>query len=322
MNWKLRALLLRGMATLPGGYGLYQLLQHYMGVHRQPGYVAYKLGLQRELAVEVLESGGFLTDARVMEVGSGWVPLLPLGFWICGAKEVRTFDLNRHLLPGVLRDSMRWMVENEAALVELWKGVATADRVRWCLLRMRERLDRPMELLREAGIEYCAPADAARTGLPDGSVDVHYSLSVLEHIPGGVIQEILREARRLLAPEGRFVHRVDPTDHFSHFDPSITRINFLQFDEAQWKGRAGNYLAYHNRLRDPDFERLFRESGLSLLAHRFVTDDRSLEALQQGLVVAPEFRDVPPERLCRHRLTFVGANSEDTLSHTQTRMAQ
>jgi hypothetical protein len=30
------------------------------------------------------------------------------------------------------------------------------------------------------------------------------------------------------------VHNIDFTDHFSHSDPSISSVNFLQFSESQW----------------------------------------------------------------------------------------
>jgi hypothetical protein len=205
-----------------------------------------------------------------------------------------------------LRKSLQWMGNNERQLVELWNGVAPAERVRRCLRIIREKSARPLELLAEARIAYLAPADSAGTALRSTSLDIHYSISVFEHIPRDAIAAILREARRLLKPAGRCAHYIDPTDHFAYFDPSITGINFLQYTGEQWQRYGGNSLAYHNRLRDPDFAELFGEAGFRVLKHVFVVDSRAYEALQQGFAVAAEFRGLDAEQLCRRDLLFVG----------------
>ena len=46
---------------------------------------------------------------------------------------------------------------------------------------------RAIEVLKAAGIEYHAPADATVTGLPDASVALVFSNSVLEHVTGQVL---------------------------------------------------------------------------------------------------------------------------------------
>lgn len=306
MRWKLRAWLLGKMARLPGGYSAYQLLQRCAGLHCKPAYLADRLTAQRDLARQILESGGTLNGARVVEVGTGWVPLGPIGFWICGAEEVRTYDIHRHLLPSVLKKALCWMGGNQEPLVELWKGVAPAERVRDCLRIVREKSARPWDVLREARISYLAPADAACTGLPDASTDIHYSISVLEHVSHEMILAILHEGRRVLKSTGRTAHFIDPTDHFAFFDDSITDINFLQYTNDQWRRYAGNALAYHNRLRDGDFEGLFAAAGFQVLEHTFALDTRAYQALRQDFKLAAEFRDRDPEEVCRRDLVFVG----------------
>jgi len=44
--------------------------------------------------------------------------------------------------------------------------------------------------------------NAADTGLPDHSVDCHFSMTVLEHIPPEVIRDIFTEAKRILTRGG------------------------------------------------------------------------------------------------------------------------
>lgn len=305
MPWKLRACLLRNMARWPGGYTAYQLLQRRLGALRRPSYWKQKLRWQADLAQQAMQSGAVIEDARVVEVGAGWLPLAPMGFWICGAREIVTYDLNRHLLPDMLRKVLHWMAESEAELIALYDGVASPQRVRDCLQKIREHADRPWRLLEVAGIRYQAPADATDTGLDAGSVDLHYSLSVLEHIPRATIADLLHEARRVLKPTGRCVHLIDPKDHFAMTDRSISSINFLHFSDAEWNRYAGNFLAYHNRLRDRDFVELFEQAGFELLAHRYEVDARALALLKNGFPLAEPFRDLDAEQLCRNELLLV-----------------
>jgi len=136
-------------------------------------------------------------------------------------------------------------------------------------------------------------------------VDLHVSLYTFEHIPRHDLLAILREAARVLRPGGLAIHRVDPKDHFSGNDSSITRINFLRFTEREWRRHFNNRYAYQNRLHDPEFRALFAESGFELLECGFKTDERALEALTKGFPLAPTFREQSFEELCRYALDYV-----------------
>jgi SAM-dependent methyltransferase len=306
MHWKLRALLLRAMANLPGGYAAYQFLQRHFGSHCDPEFYRSKLRMQRDAARLILDSGGTLAGTAVMEVGTGWLPLTSVAFWICGAAQVRTYDVNRHLLAGVFRRALGWLTTNQDEIVALWDGIVSPDRVVGCLGAIRDGGCQPGATLDLAHIAYHAPADASATNLPGASIDIHYSTDVLEHVPPGGIEAILREARRVLKPEGRSVHIVDPRDHFALTDSRVSVINFLQYSDRQWQQYAGHYLAYHNRLRDPAFQRLFEDTGFEVLEHHYEVDARALQELEQGFALAPEFRGFDGDQLCRCNLSFVG----------------
>ena len=171
---------------------------------------------------------------------------------------------------------------------------------------IRHRADQPTDLLKDAHITYHAPLRGTSTPLPDASIDIHYSTDVLEHVSREVIVGVLREGRRVLRAEGRTIHVVDARDHFAEFDSTISTINFLQYSDIQWQRYAGHYLAHHNRLRDPHFEQLFHEAGFKLLEHSFELDKRALRVLETDFKLAPEFRGIGFEELCRGELRFLG----------------
>jgi ubiquinone/menaquinone biosynthesis C-methylase UbiE len=129
-----------------------------------------------------------------------------------------------------------------------------------------------------------APCDAAKTGLPDKSVDYHVSNAVFEHIPLNILKDILKEGNRIVKKEGLFIHNIDYSDHFAYDDKNISAINFLQYSDKEWAKIAGNRHAYVNRLRHDDFISLFESAGHEFLQVETQKKDqqRIKELLEQG----------------------------------------
>ena len=122
------------------------------------------------------------------------------------------------------------------------------------------------DLLRLTGIEYRSPVDASRLPLTSQSVDAHVSFTVLEHIPPDTLTAILREGQRVLRPHGLLFHCIDFSDHSAHNDPSISFVNFLQYDDTTWARLAGNRYAFHNRLRLDEFMALVDACAITTIA--------------------------------------------------------
>jgi len=162
-------------------------------------------------------------------------------------------------------------------------------------------------LLQLTKTKYLAPADATHLDLPAQSFDFHISHAVFEHIPQEAIRGILKEARRLLTPEGLLLHIIDPSDHFSHDDASITAVNFLQFNEREWKKWAGNKFMYHNRLRAYEYINLFKEMGVRILNQKHAVDEQSLKVLRNGFRLDSKFQQVGLEELAITSLILVGS---------------
>jgi SAM-dependent methyltransferase len=93
---------------------------------------------------------------------------------------------------------------------------------------------------------------AALAVIPDGAVDLVVSEAVLEHVRRDDMAPLLAQLRRITAPDGIGLHRIDFQDHLGG------GLQHLRFSDAFWAsplvGRAGIYV---NRL------------GLSAMVNRF-----------------------------------------------------
>jgi SAM-dependent methyltransferase len=141
------------------------------------------------------------------------------------------------------------------------------------------------KILTMTDIQYISPGNAASMAFGDASFDFHISNNVLEHVKPADIVSILEEGKRLLKTSGLFIHKVDFSDHFSHSDKAISSVNFLRYNEVEWRGIAGNRFMFHNRLRINEFMQLLAGTGLKFLAVDAEIDQESLKLLEDGLLV-------------------------------------
>ncbi len=104
-----------------------------------------------------------------------------------------------------------------------------------------------------------APVPSEDLDLPEGSIDVNFSISVLEHVKRP--REVLANSYRILKPGGWCCHTIDLRDHRDFSRP----LDFLKYDEQEYKARGGT----DNRLRASEFLAIFRDLGFSIKDARF-----------------------------------------------------
>lgn len=246
------------------------------------------------------EVGAPFAGRTLLEIGSGWYPTLPVCFHLAGAARCLTYDIEAHM--------------------DQTSALAMVDRLGTHLERIAEFGRRPLaevqaaharlsaaksagELLALAGIDYRAPADAASSGLPDQSVDVVFSNSVLEHVTPTDLERLMQECRRVLRVGGVALHSVNCGDHYAYFDRAITPINYLRYSESEWS-RWNNGIQYQNRLRPVDFVASAQRAGFEMVVvkqrPRFDLFDRMPES-----EIAPEFRHYDRAQLCTTSVDFV-----------------
>ncbi|MGQ9699237.1 MAG: methyltransferase domain-containing protein [Armatimonadota bacterium] len=151
-------------------------------------------------------------------------------------------------------------------------------------------------------MEYRAPADASKTALPSGSVDIVFSNNVLEHVEPDSLGPLLAEARRILRLGGVAIHSVDLSDHYSHGDPSLPRIHFLKYPDWQFRW-INNRWIYQNRLRPCQYRQIIESAGLRVLKWEVHTDEESVRHLRK-MRVARCFQGFPEDELAADALVL------------------
>ena len=294
-------------ASLPMSNAIYFAMQRTLGSLKSGAInplESYKAAVSM---MEWARASGLEGEGKsFLEVGTGRTINLPTALWLCGAERVVTVDPNPYLSETLVRESNRRVWEQADEVRALFGARAQTPQFAERFERLTKFSGGLAGLLKMMNVEYISPGDAARLPLPSHGFEFHISHAVFEHIPGDTLRGILEEARRVLVPGGLLIHIIDPSDHFSHDDTTITAVNFLQFDADEWGRLAGNQFTYHNRLRAYEFIELFRRAGVEVLWHKQTVDDASLRALRNGFRLSPEFRDVRLEELAVTSLNLVG----------------
>jgi SAM-dependent methyltransferase len=296
--WPTKARIQKLLSSIPLGDQLYFIGQQYVGGFRQFD-ISSKVGQGTRILESLSECGGGLNDCSVLEIGTGWAPIIPFLFWLCGQKECHTFDISALLKKSLVLRSARqlasYFAKGEIVLTKGGKFKILHDR-QMALARTLGQTRDGKELLELCHVFYHAPHNPSSTGLDDQSVDLIFSNTVMQHVKPLDISRILNESHRILKPGGLMIHLIDMSDNFSHADPSITSINFLQFSEEYFQRFNSSFL-FQNRWRASRWHEVIRAHGFEIVSWQPQIDGRALEALPT-IQLDIEFSALSPTDIC------------------------
>ena len=282
LDWRRKAVAFRLFSALPGGSRLHYLTQRYV-TRTFPRNLADHDRWQIVHAQTFARLyGGELASARLFEFGAGWDLHSSLVLWCYGVNHQTVVDISPLARPEQINHAIRYLSRNPPP------GALRAPEI-------TVGTDFVARMATLYGIHYRAPLDARDTQLPDDSIDLVCTTSVLEHIPRAVLASILRECRRICAPGAVLSHVVDYTDHYAHSDAAITAYNFLRFSEAEWE-RFNPPIHYQNRLRHFEYRDLFEAAGFHVLSDTTQQAEEDLAQLAR-VPLAGRFAAMTSEQL-------------------------
>jgi SAM-dependent methyltransferase len=305
MHWRIKGVVQKVLGVLPGGTLLhYGLQRRFGGLRDFEREFACKVDDWSIMTRHLRNAGQPIGGACLVEIGTGWYPTFPLACYLAGARAVETFDLNRHLRPELTARCIELLGSHLEHIANASGADIEQVRHRYALLSSHATPSRDLEAATSGVIRYHAPADATRTGLPAGSIDMVFSNSVLEHVPPEVITGLYTESRRILAPGGLMFHSVNCGDHYAYVDRRLHQLHYLQYSSRAWSFWNNAFL-YQNRLRAHHFVEDAAAAGFQIVLDTATARDENLARLC-SMRVAPEFADIPRERLCITSVDFIG----------------
>ena len=307
-RWVFKAALQGMIANLPASTTIHDRLEQYVTVRatRDRLRVDLEAGFEasaRHLAYYRAQAGPDALPSICFEIGTGRLPVVPLGLYLCGAERVYSVDLRNQVRLDLFRLMLRlvnsWPVDDLRRLLPALRD----DRLEAVRKLARTTLGRgtgivpaadqlPNAVLSRLEIELLV-GDPRHTSLASGSVDLILSTSAFEHFTPLRLGLILEECRRIIAPQGVMVHDINMGDHYARYDPGITPYNYLRYTRFQW-GWFNNPLFFQNRLRASDYRALLAAASFHIVAEETTGED---PAALDSVPLAPEFQAYPREDL-------------------------
>jgi SAM-dependent methyltransferase len=273
MRWEIHCAINTVKAILPFQAQLRTLKRSWAGyvTDSAKDLATIEHGLEQ---IDLIRQQFSLQGRTIVEVGTGWEPIIPILFSLAGASRVYMTDTIRLCAPATLKGAISSLCKHKDLVCSRLRISAIEFDV--CLAVNPAHFDEACAQLR---IGYLAPCDCRRLPFEDASIDVITSHMVLEHIAPEIIADIYAESSRVLRSGGLMCHVIDNSDHWQHRDARISALNFLRYPEWVFKLTCINDLDYQNRLRHSEHMMIMTDRGFEILFANRDVDQRSLQAL-------------------------------------------
>lgn len=265
--WILKAIIQKTISFLPYPHRFNYFFQKYVtkGVYLTDEYFYSRIEIAKVHLHAFYNNSEKGKPGSCLELGTGWYPVVPVSFFLSGVQRTYSVDISMHT------SAERIFTTIDKFKEAYEKGTLSTtipqfDEERYLqLIALRENstIELP-ELLQSLHIEYLI-GDARKLNLPDESIDLVSSNNTFEHIYPDILSGILKEFQRITHHQhGIMSHFIDMSDHFAHFDKSITIYNFLKFSDSQWNV-IDNSIQPQNRWRIYDYKNLYQQSDIPIL---------------------------------------------------------
>ena len=268
MIWIAKAVVQKGISFLPFKTHINQFFQRRGtgAISLDDQHFGWKIGhAQDHLALWQKHYPNLdRSSANVLELGTGWYPIVPVYFWLHGINSMDSLDLYPWISAEHCQTTAKKFVEWHSS-GQLQPFLGRVDAERWSKLEQAAKSTMPLEsFLSMIGLRTLVGDATSKIAGIHESYEFICSNNTLEHILEAPLIAILKHFKGLLSHGGGSSHFIDLSDRFGHFDRSITTYNFLKFSPLQWR-LIDNDIQPQNRLRWPQYLDIFTRLGYSVV---------------------------------------------------------
>jgi hypothetical protein len=234
---KFKSYLFHALELLPRSQGdnLYHFLQNLFFEHDLEQKINASYNTYKTVEQVTERNRIRMQDKVIVEIGSGWLPLMPYFFKYMGkASRVKSYDLNKHYQKKNIKKLNKTFSQNFDQLI-----------------KVSEKSD----FLLPEGLEYFPKTDITNDDI--SGADFIFSRFVLEHVRPEIIREMHSKFKKELNPGSYIIHLISPSDHRAYSDKNLSLQDFLRFSKEEWD-QVQTRFDYHNRLRLPEYLDIFK----------------------------------------------------------------
>ena len=264
MIWIAKAVVQKGISFLPFKTHINQFFQRRGtgAISLDDQHFGWKIGhAQDHLALWQKHFPNLdRSSAKVLELGTGWYPIVPVYSWLHGVNSMDSLDLYPWISAEHCQTTAKKFVEWHSS-GQLQPFLGRVDAERWSKLEQAAKSTMPLEsFLSMIGLRTLVGDATSKIAGMHESYEFICSNNTLEHILEAPLIAIIEHFKGLLSHGGGSSHFIDLSDHFGHFDRSITAYNFLKFSPLQWR-LIDNDIQPQNRLRWAQYLDIFTKLG-------------------------------------------------------------
>lgn len=252
------------------GYWLYHKIQ-LLTLKNENTYLKANLKsfdkIERVLKVQNID----LKNENILEIGSGWFPLMPYIFKVnCSVKHVFTFDINKHY-------NKKRILKTNKLFTKTLNQTSNKNLANF--------------------VKYHPYSDITQDSI-NFKPKLVYSRFVLEHISKSDLIDIHKHIYKNTPGDTKIMHLISPSDHRSYNDKSLSTYDFLKYSKTEWNNVQTKF-DYHNRLRLPDYLKIFKETNYTVEYLKYDKVDRSSEKYMKfkELIIHSDFNNFDEDEL-------------------------
>jgi predicted small metal-binding protein len=304
-KWRRRVIAYKAIGYLPFAEKIMDVVRLLTSTSReQQGHP----GTIRQMLQMLQRADKSVKGKRILEIGAGWQPVLPVLFYGMGAGSILMSDIVKHMRKSYVEETVRYCIDHAREIAGLTSISQDDLELRW--RKMLPSSGNWVKQWHDLGITYKAPFDMTTSKLPTASFDMIYSYSCMNYIPLMQLRRIFSESAYLLARSGWIAHNIHVYDDLPSSE--LEKWNFLCFSEKEWD-RIGNCrLHYQNRLRPSSYAALAQENSFRVAYSEMLPLGVPIGALDRAKL-DEEFKCLPDEEiLCGHFLLVAEKVSNST----------
>jgi len=193
-------------------------------------------------------------NAEMLEIGTGWYPIVPIAFILSGVNIIETTDIKRLYNIDSINKTLQAIIKlhDNNKLRNILPNYQE-DRIAILRSALKEnKLSGKLRLLQmKSTICKCS-----NLTIKSNSKDFIVSNHTLQFIKQKELALFFSELTRIGRTNSIISLLIDLTDEFSYFDSTISQFNFLKFSDLKWKMISSPSYS-PNRLRYTDYKNYF-----------------------------------------------------------------